>query len=324
MRTIIIGIVVIAALGGFGFYKYMAEKEAELKRIQLKIQQEKIELQRQEKLRREAELEAARKEADKQAGKSALRQELAAEEAKLAELKIKLAEQKSKLSEAEEKVSERKEQNAENKTQLREMLEKITVLKREVSECQKSIDDCKRFALETRYICYDMCIKDSSIKFERMMTEECRSVVPGGIYACLHKYRTGRRYRDDRGIRYKRESRRKHDKDHHHTAKVSFECLQHKVLWTERSAEEYRSKYIGSPRELAETQKKMEKELVLLRKDLDRQQASYDVLLQENKTSIRNRRDGIAEIRQKVNETERLIVRSEGEIRRLNKKLEDF
>lgn len=316
MRTVVIGLVVIAGLALFGYYKVMAEKKAELARMERRLKEQKIELARQEKLRKAAELEAAGKAAEKQARIETLKRELAAEEAKLTELKAKLVK-------AEEQLKNSFAPLSSADVPLKSTKDKINILKREIASRRQALETYKRFSGDEAYVCYDMCIKDANIKFERKMPQECRSVVPGGIYYCLHRSRRSTRRRKDH-IRRRNEHRYRNDDNYYrksHQARVSFECSLHNILWTEEKTADYKINYVGSARELDTAQRKITRELDTFCKELDRQQEICDAAAKKKADDARIEESGKRDLKKQISGLKLLIAESERNISNLKLEL---
>ena len=150
------------------------------------------------------------------------------------------------------------------------------------------------------------------------MTHECRSVVPGGIYYCLRtRKRSVKRLRGtSRRDRYNRQEQERGHGYEIHNAKVYFVCSLHNIKWNEQDAAEYKSCYIGSSGDLALSQKRVEKELDIFYKELDKQQQLYDKAKQNNSSA------DDSELRTQIRNIKQLIRETETNIDRLKRQLD--
>lgn len=324
MKAILSLVIAVSLLGFIAFYKYSSTRCGKLQ-AQVEIEREKNdELQKKFRL---------------------LEQKMQLEEIRLQELITKIAEfeKKERMAKAlnesrrlEEEKNKRQQLLADKEEELRKLKQqldnisaspaartinaaalakRINAVKSKINHRTRELQKIDQLVGNIRFVCFDMCINGTDIKFERKMTRTCQTTVSGGIYFCEHYDMTGNDYCTHHNRHHKNWKFPNRYRDDHTTA-VRYLCRAHKIVWDRNSADTYYATHRNS-RAILGNRIKYRSEIKNLQNELSRRELEYASILKRNKNIESLNRRAADSVQNKKNELSGKIETLENEIAEL-------
>ena len=320
MRTILVLLIIAGVCGFFGYHEYTTKRHKALI-AQLDKEREKYdELNKSlQLLQQKLQLESMKVQ-ELQKNQTAVQTPTdninTTDETQSAERAKLIAEKQQTLKKLQLELKRVTAAGKVNLINTEDIENRINNIKKEIQEKEALLKKVSSLIGNKNFVCFDMCINGTDVKFERKMTRTCKATVSGGIYFCEHydmygsdyckrhlhnhnSWKFPNRYRDD------------------HISDVRYHCRTHNIIWDRETANTFFANHRHS-RAILGNRLKYTNEINYLRRSLYALERSYNIAIAKNKAARKEYERNAAHAENKRNEIEKQISSIESEIAKLN------